>query len=137
MGVPAKLDRRVRERAKGVCEYCQLSQVVYPLSFEVDHVIAEQHHGKAQLNNLCLACPQCNRNKGPNIAGIDEKTRQITPLFHPRRDRWEDHFAWKGVRLTGLTPIGRVTISVLGINLPAALRVRRELRREGRFPSGT
>ena len=35
----------------------------------------------------------------------------------------------RGSTLTGLTPIGRVTISVLGINLPAALRVRSELGR--------
>ena len=78
MGVSAKLDRRVRERAKGVCEYCQLSQVVYPLTFEVDHVIAEQHHGKAQFNNLCLACPQCNRNKGPNIVHHKRVTTEHT-----------------------------------------------------------
>jgi hypothetical protein len=135
MGVPAELDRRVRRRARGACEYCQLPQAAYALNFEVDHVIAEQHHGKTQLNNLCLSCPRCNRNKGPNIAGIDKETRQITPLFHPRRDRWEDHLAWKGLRLRGLTPIGRVTVAVLGINLPEALRVRRELRSEGWFPS--
>ena len=36
MRLPAKLDRRVRERAKGVCEYCHLSQVVYPLKRDKD-----------------------------------------------------------------------------------------------------
>jgi 5-methylcytosine-specific restriction endonuclease McrA len=106
------------------------------LTFQVDHIIAEQHRGKTRLNNLCLACPRCNAYKGPNISGIDEKTRQLTPLFHPRRDRWEDHFAWHGPRLRGLTPIGRVTISVLGINQPEAVAVRKELRKEGRFPPG-
>jgi len=39
-----------------------------------------------------------------------------------------------GFRLSGLTPIGRVTIEVLGINQPEAVKVRRELRREGLFP---
>jgi 5-methylcytosine-specific restriction endonuclease McrA len=58
MRVPAELDRRVRKRAKGVCEYCRLPQAAYPLSFQVDHIIAEQHHGKTQLNNLCQACPR-------------------------------------------------------------------------------
>ena len=135
MAVPADLERRVRERAKGLCEYCKLPQVVYPLAFQIDHIIAEQHRGKSQLGNLCLACPRCNKNKGPNISGLDYKTRQLTPLFNPRRDRWEHHFAWQGSRLRGLTPVGRATIEVLGINHPEAVRVRKELRKEGRFPS--
>jgi hypothetical protein len=130
MAVPADLDRRVRNRAKGACEYCRLPQAAYRLSFQVDHIIAEQHRGKAQFGNLCLSCPCCNKSKGPNISGIDYKTRRLTPLFHPRRDRWEDHFIWRGSRLRGLTPIGRVTIEVLGINQLDAVKVRRELKRE-------
>jgi hypothetical protein len=136
MTVPADLDRRVRERAKGVCEYCRLPQAVYRLTFQIDHIIAEQHRGKTRLGNLCLSCPRCNKSKGPNISGIDHKTKRLTPLFHPRRDRWEDHFAWQGSRLRGLTPIGRVTIEVLGINQTEAVRVRRELKKEGLFPPG-
>ena len=134
MAVPADLDRRVRERAKGVCEYCRLPQAAYRLSFQIDHIIAEQHRGKTQFANLCLACPRCNKNKGPNISGIGYKTRRLTPLFHPRRDRWEDHFTWQGSRLRGLTPIGRVTIEVLGINQLDAVKVRRELKRERLSP---
>jgi len=134
MAVPADLDRRVRERAKGVCEYCRLPQAVYRLNFQIDHIVAEQHRGKTQLGNLCLACPRCNKNKGPNISGIDYKTRQLTPLFNPRRDRWDHHFAWRGSRLKGLTPVGRVTIEVLGINQPEAVKVRRELRNEALIP---
>jgi hypothetical protein len=34
----------------------------------------------------------------------------------------------------GLTEVGRVTIRVLAINDPAAVRVRRELIAEGAFP---
>jgi HNH endonuclease len=134
MAAPAELDRRVRERAKGVCEYCRLPQAAYRLSFQIDHIIAEQHRGKTQFRNLCLSCPRCNKNKGPNISGIDYKTRRLTPLFHPRRDRWEDRFFWRGSRLKGLTPIGRVTIEVLGINQPDAIKVRRELNRERLSP---
>jgi hypothetical protein len=132
MAVPAALDRRVRERAKGICEYCRLPDSTYDLPFEVDHIIAEQHGGKARLINLCLACPRCNRAKGPNIASVLSGT--LVPLFNPRRDQWTDHFAWKGARLRGLTPVGRVTVRVLGINNPLAVRMRQELIVEGRFP---
>jgi 5-methylcytosine-specific restriction endonuclease McrA len=135
MPVSTELDRRVRERAEGSCEYCRLPQAVYGLPFQVDHIIARQHGGKAQLNNLALAYPRCNRTKGPNIAGIDEETRHLVPLYHPRRDHWADHFRWRGPRLMGLTPIGRATVRVLGINHPEAVRLRRELIAEGRFPA--
>jgi hypothetical protein len=134
MPVPADLDRRVRARAKGLCEYCQLPQSVYPWAFQVDHIIARQHGGKTQTSNLALACPRCNRNKGPNIAGLDGKTRQLVPLYHPRRDRWAEHFRWRGPRLLGRTSVGRATIRVLGINHPDIVSLRRELITEGIFP---
>src|SRR5262245_51190055 len=127
MTVPSGLERRVRERAKERCEYCRLPQAAYPWTFQIDHVVAEQHRGRTKLNNLALACPRCNRNKGPNLAGIDSKTREITPLFHPRRDVWDDHFRWRGPRLIGLTAVGRVTIQVLKINHPEDVELRRTL----------
>ncbi len=137
MAVSSELDHRVRARAKELCEYCLLPQSAYPLTFQVDHIIAEQHLGKTRLNNLALACPRCNRRKGPNLSGIDTQTRQLTPLYHPRRDRWSDHFRWRGPRLVGLTPIGRVTIQVLNINHPEDVKLRRMLIGEGAFPPDT
>lgn len=82
-------------------------------------------------------CHFCNRNKGPNLAGIDKKTRDLSKLYHPRLDRWDDHFQWRGPRLRGLTPTGRVTIQVMAINDPLAVALRRELIREGVFPPRT
>jgi hypothetical protein len=79
--------------------------------------------------------PRCNRNKGPNISGFDILTNDIVKLYHPRRDRWMDHFRRRGPRLLGLTPIGRVTIRVLAINDPEAIKVRRNLMAEGLFRS--
>ncbi len=58
MPVPVDLDRRVRQRAAGRCEYCRLPQSPYAWTFPVDHIIARQHGGKTQLGNLALACPQ-------------------------------------------------------------------------------
>jgi hypothetical protein len=57
MAVSGELDRRVRERAKGRCEYCRLPQAIHPWTFQVDHIIAEQHRGRARLNNLTLTPP--------------------------------------------------------------------------------
>jgi hypothetical protein len=128
------LEATVRRRARDACEYCQLPQSAYRLSFQLDHVIAKQHGGKSQVDNLALACPRCNLNKGPNIASIAINTRFVIPLFNPRRDRWFDHFRWRGARLLGLTPIGRITIRLLAINIPDAIALRRLLILDGTFP---
>lgn len=133
MAVSADLDRRVRARAEGRYEYCHLPQSAYPWTFEIDHIIAEQHRGKTQMANLALACPRCNKAKGPNLSGIDSKTRQLTRLFHPRRDRWGEHFRWHGSRLMGVSAVGRVTIQVLKMNEPTVIQLRRVLIAEGQM----
>jgi hypothetical protein len=58
---------------------------------------------------------------GVSTAGteaFDPVTVMVVPLFHPRTDRWADHFAWTdgGQVLLGLTPIGRATIIALDMN---------------------
>lgn len=129
-----ELEALVRERAGDRCEYCRFPQAFAELPFQFDHVIAKKHHGDTTSENLAYACIYCNRYKGPNVAGIDTKSAASTPLYHPRRDRWEEHFHWNGPELIGLTAVGRVTIDVLRINHPDAIAVRASLIAEGVFP---
>ncbi len=128
------LARRVRRRARYRCEYCRLPQSSVRFRHQVDHIIAEQHEGEDDPSNLALACTHCNRHKGPNIAGRDPATRELTRLYDPRQDRWREHFAWQGAVLVGLTAIGRTTIQVLAINDPPMVDAREALIAEGRFP---
>ncbi len=125
---------RVWSRARGRCEYCQVPQECDPISFEIDHVIAEKHHGLTELENLALACFACNNHKGANLSGRDQLTRRVVRLFDPRRDEWSVHFRWKGAVLVGKTPRGRATVDVLAINLPHRVVHRLELIEEGEFP---
>jgi len=124
---------QVWERASARCEYCQLPSAYHPAPFQVDHIIARQHGGKTELDNLALACIHCNRFKGPNVAGVDLESGEIVRLFHPRSDRWSEHFVWDGPKIKPLTPIGRVTITVLSINDLESVAVRRALQEEGVF----
>jgi hypothetical protein len=128
-----QLIRRVWQRASARCEYCQLPAAVHPAPFQIDHIIARQHGGKNEENNLALACIHCNRFKGPNIAGLDPETGELVRLFHPRTDTWADHFVWDGPELKGRTEMGRVTIAVLFINDPEVIALRRALQEEGVF----
>lgn len=132
MGRPAKLlERLVVERARGHCEYCRFPASAAELPFEIDHIIAEKHRGQTVAENLAWACFSCNSYNGPNIAGVDPVTSEITRLYHPRDDVWAAHFEWSGAWLRGLSPIGRTTIAVLEINDSDAVAVRESLLGEG------
>jgi hypothetical protein len=125
------LDQLIRERAGNRCEYCHAPQRFSRLTFSIDHVVARQHGGATVESNLALACPFCNRHKGPNIAGLDPLTGQIIRLFNPRLDAWDDHFRWNGLTVAALTDVARTTISVLAMNHPAQLAIRNSLIEEG------
>ncbi|HEV7926713.1 MAG TPA: HNH endonuclease [Verrucomicrobiae bacterium] len=117
--------RHVRERAGNRCEYCHLRQEDSPLALlHIEHVIPRVHGGDDDLDNLALACIDCNLHKGPNLTGVDPETRQTTELFHPRHHRWEDHFEWIGISLLGKSPIGRTTARVLNVNSEDQLTLR-------------
>jgi hypothetical protein len=123
----------VRQRAAHRCEYCLVPEEFYQTPFELDHIIARQHGGRAVLSNLALSCLH-NGHKGPNIAGLDPLTGKLTRLFHPRRHKWDRHFRWMGPYLEGRSPVGRVTIAVLAMNDRDAVKAREELIAEGVFP---
>lgn len=93
--------------------------------------MARQHLTADNLDNLALACHFCNRKKGPNLAGIDPVTGEITALFHPRRHNWHDHFQWNGPLIEGLSPIGRATVHVLALNDGKRMRLRLQLLEDG------
>ncbi|MFN0080330.1 MAG: HNH endonuclease [Prosthecobacter sp.] len=122
----------VRARAQHRCEYCHLRPEWTIMPFQVDHIIAQKHRGDSQEQNLAFACLRCNARKGPNVAGVNPVEGQITPLFHPRHDVWEEHFEWHGAWLFGRTARARATIDVLGINDAEAVQAREGMMTEGR-----
>lgn len=128
----AQLRELVRTRAENRCEYCLLPQSAAPfLTFHVEHVEAKQHVVDDSSDNLALACPDCNRFKGPNLTTLDAVTREIVRLFHPRRDAWHEHFEYRGSILFGRTPVGLATIQLLQINSAERVKMRAELQRNG------
>ena len=125
----AKTRAIVRCRAEYRCEYCQLPRSASPLiSLQIEHIIALKHRGTDSPDNLALACIECNLCNGSNLSGIDPGSGQLTRLFNPRTDPWQVHFAWIGVRIQGLTAIGRTTVDVLDMNESEKLEVRLALQ---------
>lgn len=123
--IDAATKRFVRQRAGNRCEYCGLHQDQSPLAtLQIEHIIPRKHGGKDNPDNLALACIDCNLSKSSNIAGRDPGTNQLTPLFNPRSQLWEDHFALQGAYIVGRTAVGRTTVLVLNMNSDEQLELR-------------
>ena len=115
MAIDKKLRDLVRQRAVNRCEYCGCHQNDLPLvTFHVEHIVAKQHGGKDNESNLCLSCHWCNFHKGPNLTTLVDG--QLVSLFHPRTQRWDEHFTVEDDWIVGLTPTGRGTIELLNMN---------------------
>jgi hypothetical protein len=119
--IPADLRRLVRDRAG---EYCLIPEAFTLATHAIDHIVAEKHGGPTSAENLALSCAICNARKGSDLASVDPETGAIVPLFHPRRDRWTDHFRLVGDRIEPLTPVGRVTVRILQFNHPDQIEER-------------
>ena len=132
--VPAHLRRLVITRAHERCEYCRLAQAAQEATFHIDHIVPEFDGGETIAENLALACVSCSLRKEARRTALDFLTGKYVPLYNPRRDIWEAHFAWEGVVLIGKTAKGRATIELLKMNRPRVLRIRREEALWGRHP---
>lgn len=119
---------RPRESAGHRCEYCRLRQDDSPLAaLHVEHIIPKFHGGSDDLDNLALACIDCNLHKGPNLTGLDPVTDQlikshrcfIRVFIHGRTTSSGRASTWQAKR-----PLGRrrseCCISTLRISLLCA-----------------
>jgi hypothetical protein len=130
----ASLRREVRARAKQRCEYCLIAESRTFFPHEPDHLIALKHGGLSTAANLALACSDCNRFKGTDIASIDYVTGKLVRLFNPRAQRWSAHFRLIGGQIMPLTATGRVTEQLLRLNLPSRVETREVLAAVGLYP---
>lgn len=129
--------RAVARRARGRCEYCRARQDVCAYTFHVEHIVPRSKGGADDSSNLALSCWPCNSAKGSYLTGVDSETGREEFLFHPRQQRWEEHFNLSAdlLQVLGLTPTGRATVARLRMNdarfQPAA---RRLWMTAGRWP---
>ena len=104
--------------------------------FAVEHIIPLSKGGSNTVDNLALACAGCNGHKYDKVQGYDSVSDQMAMLYHPRQHFWSQHFAWNEnyTHALGLTPIGRVTVSVLQMNRTPVVNLRHVLFVAGLHP---
>jgi hypothetical protein len=110
--------RIVTERAHGCCEYCRSQERFATDYFAVEHIQPRQQGGTTTLDNLALSCQGCNNHKYIKRQARDPVNGELVPLYHPRRDHWQEHFEWSEdfMLLLGRTATGRATINALNLN---------------------
>ena len=126
----------VAQRAGGCCEYCRSQVRFSPDPFSVEHIIPRSLGGNDDPGNLALSCQGRNNRKYTDIDAFDPATGEKAPLFYPRRQRWDDHFAWSddSILVIGLTPTWRATVEKLQLNRSGLVNLRRVLQAIGRHP---
>jgi len=113
-------------RASNCCEYCKSQDKYSPTSFTIDHIIPESLDGTSIFENLAYACFLCNRLKSNKIKTFDELSEKWVPLFNPRTDNWDEHFAWnqEATLIIGTTIIGRCCVKELKLNREKLIEYR-------------
>ncbi|AFY32971.1 HNH endonuclease [Calothrix sp. PCC 7507] len=92
--VTVQQKKAVAERVKGCCEYCR-SQACFAIqAFSVEHIIPRSQGGKTNLDNLALSCQGFNNHKYNKTEAKDLVSGNIVSLYHPRQQRWLEHFPW-------------------------------------------
>lgn len=134
--IPGHVQDYVRDRARGLCEYCRANERWQYVRFTIDHVVPLAQSGDDSPENLALACFHCNRKKWNDLAAVDPTSGITIPLYNPRSQTWLDHFAWTPdhLQIVGLTDTGRVTVVKLELNRPRAIDIRAADILVGRHP---
>lgn len=84
----------------------------------------EAHGGRTDEANLALACFDCNRFEGSDVASLDPETGAHCPLFNPRSDTWATHVTAQVGSVVPRTSVAR-------IDAPARVELL------GRWPAAT
>ncbi len=134
--VGTELRNAVRQRAKVFCEYCHAAELWQYVEFTIDHIVPLAAGGATTLENLALVCFSCNRRKWDRLGAIDPETDREERLFDPRKELWNDHFAWSsdGITLVGMTSTGRATVIALELNRDRIRQIRAADVQAGRHP---
>ena len=134
--ISVELQRQIRDKFSNCCAYCLTAEFLTATTFEFEHIIPRSNGGETVFENLCLACPSCNRFKAVRKNTIDPVTEISTPFFNPQLQIWNEHFIWNddASEIVGLTDIGRVTIEALKMNRVQLVRVRKMWVKLGEHP---
>jgi len=136
ISISVELREAVSLRAKRCCEYCKSQDKYSPTAFTIDHVLPESLDGTSEFENLAYACFLCNRLKSNKLRVFDAIIEKWIPLFNPRIDVWNEHFAWNedATKIIGMSSNGRCTVRELKLNREKLVEYRNCIIPFGTYP---
>ena len=131
-----KIEKEIRKASKNCCAYCLLPQDILIGKLEVEHILPISQGGTDNLENLCLACRECNSHKSYKVSALDKETKRKVKLFNPNTQNWKRHFTFNEdkTKIIGKTACGRVTVRELKINSEQAVNARKLWVLAGWYP---
>lgn len=124
--IPIYIQREIINLSNDYCEYCWYPASFSSHSFHFDHIDPVVNGGETILGNLARSCGGCNGFKQDKTHYFDPFTHQLSRLYNPRNDIWQDHFQWSddNLLIVGISPIGRATVELLQVNRQANINLR-------------
>lgn len=81
--IPVELQRQIRSHFADCYAYCRTAESLTVTTFEFEHIVPLAKGRETIFENLCLACPSCNRYKAVRQTATDPTRQTEVPLFHP------------------------------------------------------
>lgn len=116
------ITKKIRQRAKFLCEYCHSNERWQLIPFTIDHIISISNGGTDELENLAFACFHCNRHKS------NKQLISNIPIFNLREMNWREHFFWSKdyLKILAKTKTGKVISELLQMNRPRIIQIRKD-----------
>jgi hypothetical protein len=129
MRIPESLRTQIDAADGRSCCYRLMSEAVSGTPLTYDHIAPTSRGGLTAFDEF----------KTNTIRTVDPLTQESVPLFHPRQQHWQDHFAWSldGTKVEGTTAIGRATVVALRMNHALIVAARRRWCAVGWHPPAT
>ncbi len=115
------------------CAYCTILELeAMGVGYQIDHYDprSNKHVPANEYSNLMYACEHCNSRKSGGVP-VPDPSRPDLHLLRPDQDDFDQHaeISGPGLELKDLTPSGRYTIKLIGLNRKTLLRLR-QIRRD-------
>jgi hypothetical protein len=108
------------------CGYCRTDERLTGSLLSIEHILPIAAGGPTERENLWRSCRECNERKGAQVQATDPESGEISALYNPRTQSWDDHFRWSedGLLVIGLTALGRATVVAIDLNRPHQIVAR-------------
>jgi 5-methylcytosine-specific restriction endonuclease McrA len=95
--VSVQLTAQILADAGHRCGYCRTDERLTGSLLSIEHILPIAAGRPTERENLWRSCRECNERKGAQVQATDPESGEISALYNPRTQSWDDHSA--GVKM--------------------------------------